>query len=376
MNKKKVLFINLLVFITLFIIIDFALGYFKIPYQYNHFRIKHPYYHHTMMKNTSQYTAWGGMIYPIKTNSLGFRDSANYKLPLKSNKKRILITGDSHTEGVGVEFEHTFAGILQKKVFPHNIEVLNSAAVSYSPKIHYLKTDYLLNKKGLECDEVWIFVDISDLQNEIAYEKFQPEAEGALFYFAQRIKKFFQKYSFTYYTIKSRQDAKRINAFVNKMKQFDERSIKNLEKNTVELYEDFFRDFDNDDLLRSPEFHGVGNWYYDSANIQLANKGLELGQKNIKKLASICKDKNIKMRLSVHPWQSQVLEQDTADYYVKSWRKFCQQNNIEFINLFPLFINNENPFIVNQKYYIPNDNHWNEAGHEKVANYLFTLIKN
>ncbi len=373
-KKKKILFINLIVFIILFIATDLIVGHFKIPYNFNHFRIKHPYYHHGMMKNAAQHTSWGRAIYEINTNSLGFIDSANYKVKLKTDDKRILIIGDSHSEGVGVEFEKTFAGILQKQVQSSGIEILNASAVSYSPKIHYLKTDYFLNKKELDVDEVWVFVDISDLQNEIAYENFHPKPEGIFFTIKQGLKKFLILHSFTYYTIKSRQEQKKVDEFLDKMKEFSPKNITDIEKNTIKLYEDFFRDFEDDEMLRSPHFHGVGTWYYDSACIDLANKGLDLGQKNMQQFVDICKEKNIHIKLSVHPWQTQILKQDTSDYYVETWRKFCNKNDIDFINLFPVFITEQRPHIVNDLYFIPKDNHWNEKGHKKVAQYLFSLI--
>ncbi len=370
-KRKRVILVNIIVFVLGFVFIDFILGQFKIPYDFSYCRIKHPYFHHGLKPNCEHLTTWGGITYPIAVNSLGFRDSAVREVPLKSNKHRILIMGDSHAEGVGVVFKNTFAGILQQKTANSDIEILNASAVSYSPLIHYLKSDYFINQKGLEVNEIWVFVDISDMQNEIAYEAFHPVQTGAFYQSKQHILNFFNRNSFSYYTVKTRNDANRINAFVAKMEEFDPRQAANLHKNTVELYEDFFRDFDNDDLLRSPEFHGVGEWYYDSATIKLAEKGLKLCQKNIAKLSKLCSDKNIRLRLSIHPWQSQIEKQDTLDYYVNNWKQFCNKHKIEFINLFPLFIDEENPIIVQHKYYIVHDNHWNEEGHKKVGNFLY-----
>lgn len=376
-NIFKLIVINILIFIVGFVVIDLILGKYRIPHNFNLFRTKHPYYHHGMLPDKSQYTAWGRHLYKINTNSLGFMDTAQIKVPLKSDEHRILIIGDSHSEGVGVEFKNTFCGILEKKTQDMPIEFLNASAVSYSPKIHFLKVDYLLNKKHLEVDEVWTFIDLSDLQNEIAYENFIPKESNFFTDLGLKLKYFLKKRSFTYYAINSSQESKKINAFISKMSQFDPRNVQNLEKNTVELYEDFFRDFKDDDLLRSPEFHGVGKWYYNESTMDLAKKGLALGTKNIERLDSLCDSKDIKLKLFVHPWHAQIYEQDTTDFYVETWKNFCKEKGIDFVNLFPLFINGENPVISIDKYYIPGDNHWNEAGHEKVGEFLFNeLIKN
>jgi hypothetical protein len=377
MAKNKVIRligINIIIFILGYIIVDLILGHYKIPYDFNSFRMKHPYYHHGLMPNISQYTSWGKHIYKIHTNSLGFRDSAVREIELSGDGKRILIVGDSHSEGVGVEYNKTFPGILQQKSEETNTEILNAAAVSYSPKIYYLKTEYLLNYHGLEIDEVWIFIDISDLQNEIAYESFYPELPGAFFTFKERFLDLLERYSFTYYSIHSRIERKRLNAFINRMQLFHPQQIDNLQKHTAEIYEDFFRNFDDDDLLRSPEFHGVGEWYYNEETRELADKGLDLGQHYMEKLDSLCDVKNIRMKLSVHPWHAQIYKKETSDYYVSEWKNFCMQHDIEFINLFPLFVNVGNPFSTIEKYYIPGDNHWNEEGHKKVGLYLYRCL--
>jgi hypothetical protein len=373
-QKIKIIGINILIFLAGYVILDLFLGLLKIPYDYNSFRIKHPYFHHGLKSNQAAMTAWGGLVYPVFTNSMSFRDSAVYRVEKDPDHRRILILGDSHTEAVGVDFKYSFCGRLQQAAGERNIEILNAAAVSYSPRIHYLKTDYLLNKKGFRTDEIWVFVDISDLQNEIAYEAFQPREEGYLYPFATKLRSFLKKRSFTWYTVGSAKDAKKISAFVDKMKAFDPRALSNLHKNTVELYYDFFRDFNDEDMLRSPEFHGVGEWYNDRGLIELADRGLELGQQNMAKLAELCRQHKIRLRLAVHPWQTQVLRQDTMDYYVRSWKDFCDSEGIDFINLFPVFINGENPFTVTETYYIPEDNHWNEAGHELVAEHLLDLL--
>jgi len=44
------------------------------------------------------------------------------------------------------------------------------------------------------------------------------------------------------------------------------------------------------------------------------------------------------------------------------------------LNLFPLFINYENPEVIVEKYYIHNDNHWNENGHQMVGRALSPYI--
>lgn len=360
-----------LVFIFFFIlIVDFGFGWLFIPRSYSFFRTLHPVYHHGLLPNQKGLAAWGPLVYPFSTNSLGFRDSLCRVIKLKPDRKRILILGDSHAEAVGIDFEDSFFGRLSSVAKLKNIDILNGSVVSYSPKIYYLKVKYLIEVAHLSFNELWVFLDLSDMQNELAYETFSPCKETGWWKFSNRFKKFMSAHSFLYSAISSRIDRNRIGAFSNSIKAFDEKSQLNKSDNILELYATFFNDFNDKELIRSPAFHGVGKWYYDSTTIRLAEKGISLGIHNMKMLADLCKENDIKLKISVHPWQVQISKQDTLDYYVKKWKDFCSIEGINFINLYPVFINGENPEIANKKYYIPNDNHWSEAGHEKVARYL------
>lgn len=173
-NPKKTLASVVLIS---FLLIDFgaaaflkAIGKFKPAYVTSsvreaYYRIPHPVYHHTLATNIHDYTAeWGGNDYTVNTNSLGFKDFAPREVPLVPSKKRILIIGDSFTEGVGVDYAQTFAGLLQQQ-YP-NIEFLNAAATSYAPIIYYRKIKYFLEEAHLIFNEVWVFIDLSDIEDE------------------------------------------------------------------------------------------------------------------------------------------------------------------------------------------------------------------
>ena len=367
-NKPAIFIIFFLV--LLFAGLDILLGKMMIPEDFSYFRVQNSYYHHGLKKNVSATTVWGPLFYNFHTNSLSFRDQDIKEIPLQSANKRIMIMGDSHAEGVGVDFIYTYAGRLQEIAKPMGIEILNASAVSYSPKIHFLKCDYLLNNKGLQVDEIWVAIDISDLQNEIAYQQFQPvknlNSDGE----KGKMKRLLRRKSFTAYTLselKRQKENRKLNETLMGMNS-NKGSLPDL--NSIDLYKEFFRSFSDEELLRNPDFHGVSEWIYNDRLRELADQGLELGFENISKLKKLCNEKNITLRLSVHPWQTQVLKKDTSDYYVESWRRFCHTEEIDFINLYPVFINRENPVMIARSCYIEGDNHWNELGHKRVAAYL------
>ena len=217
-------------------------------------------------------------------------------------------------------------------------------------------------------------IDISDLQNELVYENFYPGNIGFAVDARHRLTSFLKRNSFVFYSIHNMIDTNRKKEFFKATKQFDSFHHEKVITDSEELYYTFFSHFNDKELLSNPQFHGVAEWYYDKNLRTLAEKGLSIGRSNLKKLSEICRENNIKMTISVHPWQFQLLKGETTDFYTRSWEKFAAENNIGFINLYPLFINHINPEIVRDQFYIKKDNHWNKAGHQKVADYLMGYI--
>jgi len=373
--KKTV--VKILLSILIFVGLDLLTGLFLIPESFNAFRTRHYYYHHGLLPNQKTMAAWGALIYPMYTNSMGLIDSAVYRLPGTSDQYRILIMGDSHSEGVGVPYRRTFAGRLADTLKPQGIEVVNGSAVSYSQKIEYLKTRFLIEKEGLQVDEIILLVDISDLQNELVYEAFEPKdrtgAGDLLFRLGNRLK----KASTIYYLADAVHTERAREGFFQSIDNFYEDVRDNPQTNIWEIYSGFFSHFNDEVLLSNPHFHGMGDWMEDDTFRELALRGIGLGQEQVLKLKALCDAHGIRLTVSVHPWHYQIRKGETSDRYVQLWEDFAKTQGIGFINLFPLFMNTgESPETVIRKYYIRDDNHWNEFGHEKVAGHLASFILN
>ncbi|MGD2033788.1 MAG: hypothetical protein PVF73_01955 [Bacteroidales bacterium] len=364
-NRHPV-FATVCMIVLIYALLDSIAGAVFIPENLHKFRTKHSYYHHGLLPNSGGITNWGQIYYYFHTNSLGFRDICKKDISLASGKRRILFLGDSHTEGVGVNYENTFAGRLQKMTDTGRVEILNGAAVSYSPKIHYLKCRYLIEEKGLDFDELYVFIDISDLNNEIAYETFEPKDNGGISDGLYHTYAFLKDHSLTCFVVHKLKENGRTRKLRNAMKEAGNADL--------ELYTTFFSHFRNEDLLTDPDFHGVSRWLEDKRFRPWAEKGLTLGQENILKLSRLCKNYGIELTIAVHPWPDQVLSMKAENEYVRSWQSFAESNDIEFINLFPLFINSRNAMDVAARYYIRHDNHWNALGHEVVAKKLLAYI--
>jgi len=372
-NRRSSFLRQLLFSILVIAVLDFLSGFLIISDNYTSFRTPHYYYHHGLQPDQDTWAVWGSSLYPFKTNSLGMVDSAVYDVKLKSNKRRVLILGDSHSEGVGVSYNKTFSGILSKRL-QEDMEVLNASCISYSPKIEYLKAKFLF-EKGLKVDHIMVFIDISDLQNELVYDHFEPKKNSWRHEAWYNTKLFLSNHSSIFFLTKSIISTRQSRKFLEKANFFNQQGMSGTPANVIDLYASFFKGFNDKVLLSNPQFHGVGEWYYNDSFRELADHGIALGQGYILKLKELCDSQNVDLTISVHPWQYQILTGNDHDYYVKKWESFAEANDIDFINLFPLFINAQNPVITMKMFLIRGDNHWNEFGHARVADYLEPYLK-
>lgn len=103
-------------------------------------------------------------------NSIGLR-SPEIALAKPAGIKRLLILGDSFTEGVGVNGDETFTsqlrGMLERDGIGTGWQVINGGVASYSPLLEYL---YLKNGGlALAPDLVILALDLSDVYDDLQY---------------------------------------------------------------------------------------------------------------------------------------------------------------------------------------------------------------
>ncbi len=351
---------TLLLLISLFLIItDLIMGLFLIPKDndyYNTFRTSHTYYHHGLKPNQKALAKGINGEFFLYTNSLGFRDSSIREVPLKSRKKRILFIGDSFTEGIGVTYQESYVGILNKTIDTAKTELLNAGVVSYSPKLYYLKTKYLIEKKRLHFDELIVFMDISDPMDEIIYKDYEIGKKPKVFYKPTdfvKTKNLLKHISYTYYSLTRfhhRNDPHPL--IINK------------------AYEAKVENYPWKDYYKERE-----TWTSDSIVLKKWGiKGLKLAKKNMKHLLHLCQNHNIKMNIVVYPYPYHILNERENCLQVSIWKKFCFDHKIEFIDLFPLFIQNKSPETIILKNFFIDDIHWNENGHHLVSREILKHI--
>ena len=170
--------LNLIYIVLITLIFDFTFTFLVIS-NFNFYekfypnldhRISNVNYHHSFKNNVNTFDNWGGKKYKFYTNSLGFKDLSSRQIRKKSNfDKRVIIIGDSFTEGIGFEYKDTFVGLLDQKNLIKNIQILNAGVASQSPIIYFKKIKYLIEVEKIEFDELIVFLDISDIPDEYYY---------------------------------------------------------------------------------------------------------------------------------------------------------------------------------------------------------------
>lgn len=339
------------------------------------------YYHHDIPPNYSGHKQWGEVVYPFFSNSLGFADHAVREIPLTSSGQRILLMGDSFTEGVGQSFGDTFAGILGARLESHGMEILNAGVIHYSPKLYYLKTKYLLEKVGLKIDKIIVFIDISDIQDEIFFEMFEPydgmiQPEDSLL---QKSKAFLRRYSLSYFALqKIVSNLRPDHTLVGSAGSSTDLYLKWQDRLQMEAVN--WREVTADSPLYTEEF--MQNYQTEKDNWTLSSdifkrwgaRGLALAAEHMDRLHQLCNRYDVSLTVVVYPWPQQIFERDVDSLQQRYWKDFCAKRGIDFIDLFPLFINDSPAVEIYESYFILNDVHWNGSGHRLVADALYRQL--
>jgi len=309
------------------------------------FRRPHPAYHHDLRPSVAATTQWGTRRYAIRTNSLAFRDASTRRVAAAGAARRILLLGDSFTEGLGVTWEESFAGRLAGAAGPE-VEILNAGVIGYSPRIYLAKLAYLLERERLEVDEVVVFIDMSDIPNEILYAVWEPRDEEPAPPTPVPLWQRLREGSLVARSIGWTVGPNRTGVAWNFAGM------------------PFAEDLDAP-ALRDPAYDDGEHW---TLAYPYAREGMALAASHMDALASLCAGRNLPLTIVIHPWPANVLAGELDHPQVDLWRSFAAARELDFIDLFPVFIRaGEDPRLTVAHYFIEGDVHWNAAGHELVA---------
>ena len=310
------------------------------------FRIKHPVYHHTFRPLVSEQAQWGALRHTIHINSLGFKDASPREVPLASQGERIVIIGDSFTEGIGIPYEQTFAGRVAEALAPRGIEVLNAGVASYAASIYSRKIEFLLDDVGLDFDRLWVFVDMSDLHDD--YYSYQlDEARNVIrpadLGLRLRATRFFLRQTV---------------------------GIGSL----VALFGRIRVPAGSSDSGPVTEQRWV-LWSGDEAVWdEFGRAAMEISKGHMAELSRLLAARGIPLTIIVYPWPDQILRSQLDSRQVVHWREFAAAHGAGFVDLHPAFMRDPDPKQATDRYFIPGDSHWNEAGHALVAQEVLATL--
>jgi lysophospholipase L1-like esterase len=328
-------------------------------------RIADPVFDHGFRPNCMWQDRYGIYEAPYFSNSLGFRDGKIREVQPQASHPRILLIGDSFTDGVGVPWEQTFAGRLEAALAPRGIEVLNAGCNSYTPILSKIKIRHLVEKVGLKFDHVFLFLDMSDVKDELFYEE---DAQGH----ARLV---------PYGPFASQA------GWGTAVEEFSEISENWIEPNFVicaavsRNLKLWIRKLTRKELGKRGLFTNqnppewILTWEdYNGAERPVVSAGIEKLKKNIGDLADFLRVRNIPMTLVIYPWPYHVERKVQESSVERIWAPWCKARGIIFMDLFPEFISAANGQEARQLYYLQGDCHWNAAGHAKVAAALLSQI--
>lgn len=352
----RVLAVTCVVFLVL--VLDFACkNIYRSFRPVTHGRTSHPVYDHGYRENFQWIDKYGPLQTPFFSNSLGFRDSKIREVSLKSQDPRLLLIGDSYCEGVGIPWEKTFAGILEEKLKPQGIEVLNAGVMSYTPILEKIKIRYLLEKQGLEFDRVVLLLDLSDIKDELFYEEDDQGRARLIPYgpFASQAG---------------------WGTWVEDFSEFCENTV---EPNFVLIgalarnLKIEIRKAARKELGKRGAFTTLPEWiqYWeteDPPKKEIADRGIQKLKATLDDLVSYLQEKKIPLTLVIFPREEYSMKGSSETKVQKIWRDWSAKRGVDLVDLFPAFSVPDA-----SRYYIPGDGHWDEAGHALVAE---ALIKN
>ncbi len=317
-----------------------------------------PVYHHDLRKSIDSWSRWGRGFYRFRTNDLGFRDERVRSVPLCSEGLRLLLLGDSFTEGVGLAYPETFAGMLARELGPQGVEVLNAGVVSYSPTIYYRKTKYLIEELGLDIDMLVVFIDSSDILDESWLDR-----HGRTRVVAGET----ENSPAASLEVDDREGIRRRPPFEQFKHLLQQNSLIMKAAATLRNYlQEHFGERGN--RARLALDHRGAAWDYDpQAYREYGEMGLRRAAAYMDSLLTLTRRHEIPMAVAVYPWPGQIFRRMLDSRQVTCWRAWSSQRGVPFFDLFPAFITGQDPEETIREYYVPHDVHWNAAGHRRVA---------
>ena len=363
--------ILLITFFTI-LILDFTFGekvlkvidpYLKETLFYDkRSRISHYVFHHTFKNNFNFRSKGFKENFRLCTNQYGFKSDCKHQ---DTNNYDFGILGDSFTEGIGLNYENTFSGVLEREL---NSKVANLGVSSYSPKIHFAKLNYYLNK-GVKFKHIIIFLDISDYYDDAYYSldnkniSIQHSKKEKI---RIKLREYFPFSNYYFYVIKK-----------IKLKSKNDKDHSN-DINFSTSSSKISSWFNDDSISKKTD------WLYKNLERLKINKKdfLDIHSETkfyLNEIYNLSKKNNIKFSLAIYPWPHNLQNTKNSTFYRDEWKNFCKLKCDFFFDFFEYFekkLKDDSLINIYKKYYFWGDVHFNEKGNKFIGKKLVeNLVK-
>jgi hypothetical protein len=292
-------------------------------------QVRDPVRHHAFKPNCATVDYWGADAYKLFTNSLGFRDEKIRDVPLADTRPRILILGDSFTEGK-LAWNKSYVGRIAAQLPQYDF--LNGGVDGYSPS-NYLNTTRMVLDQGVQIDEVIVFLDNSAVQLEAAFYR-DIDGSGAV----AGIERERQRSATSWYVKFRRTVSSHFMLTGHLFRLFDRIQPTLVRHGFYRLPGDTFGDpFDM-------EFSA---WTYRPVN---ESDAFPAGYAPLGVAGGIAKEKvkmtllweelakrNIPISVVVYPHLAQLVHDTPDSRQVRIWRQWCEGKCKRFVSVFPEF---------------------------------------
>jgi hypothetical protein len=243
---------------------------------------------------------------------------------------------------------------------------------SYSPKIYLSKIHHLIGR-GMKFKHVVVFMDVSDLIDDsnsyvlkndlkVRDKKINKRIENTF-------KIWFPIFDYIIFNITNNNRYRSVDNIFTRINIYTDIN-QTKDKKLKEIYTKM--------NLRSA-------WTYSKTN---EIKGYDLPidiaiyeqVKTMNQLYELLKKNNIKLSIVVYPWPQTILYDKRENLMKTTWENFCKNKCANFINIFPLLMNDDDDEsnkknLIIKKYYQLGDIHFNPEGHKFIADYFIKNFK-
>lgn len=275
--------------------------------------------------------------------------------PVRPPGGRILLLGDSYIDGVGVEFSQTVAGQLAAALGSRGVEILNGGIASFCPTLIEARLKSWVEKDGLQFDIAAVFIDISDLDNEL---RLQRDSRGSflkqnnlefLSDLEQHEKQFWVR---TWLETGLEKNLLLFGALARSLRQFYEKLGSPGSATTAYVFSDW------------PAYRGpLESWIQES--IRRQSLAME-------RLLALCEKQGARLVVVVYPWLEQIERGRLEDRHTQFWKEWSERHQLPFLSLYPDFIERRNR--ITDYTLSANDGHWNARGSRLVADQFVKFL--